>query len=268
MNKLVTVLILILAFRLSSQTRDTLYVNYINHAPFAYKEGEEIKGIEIDLVKEYVQWLKQKKGMTVVIKYSLYADYEKLYEQTRLKSRNSFGLASSIITQNKNPEIEFSLPYIKNVAFCITNFHVPDIKIKSQYEITKTLGSKTALTINSTSLNKYILELKKTNLQDLRITYMQSESKILDEVSKNVLTFAYVDAVTFWNYLRNNPSKSLKLQRLLNQSKEEIGFILPKGCPHSPLFKEFFTSFKVGVVYTYLLEKYLGAYMAHNLALK
>jgi len=268
MKRLFLILIFILKLvYLQCQNSDTLYINYIVHAPFAFKEGDVIKGVEIDLVKEYVSWLKSKKNMTVIVKYSAFSNYQALYKETRLKERKSFGLASAIISQDKNSDVEFSLPYIKNVAFCITNGNAIDIKVKNQSEVIKALGSMTALTISNTSLNKYILEIKKTFIPDLKINYFESESKIMDEISKNILSFAYVDAITFWNYLKNNPSKFIKMQRVLSQSKEEIGLILPKGCPHNPLFKEFFIEFKTTSAYRVLLEKYLGAYMTQNVAL-
>lgn len=253
-----------------SQKNDTLYVNYYNQTPFAYVEGGLTKGIEIDIVNEYVLWLKSKKKMNVVVKHAGFEDFDLFYSTTRKNDRNNFGIGSVTISQDRTGEVDFTTAYLKNVAFCVTNGHAPDVKTRSVDEITRSLGSMSALTINNTSLNKYVLELKKQYIQDLKISYKTDEIKILDEIAKNVLCFGYVDAVGFWFYLKNNPGKFLKMQKILNQSKEELGFIMPKGSQHKALFNEFFngpTGFKASAGYRGILEKYLGAYMTQNMAI-
>ncbi len=59
------------------------------------------------------------------------------------------------------------------------------------------------------------------------------------------------------------------MQKALNQSKEELGFILPKGSQHKALFNEFFNGaagFKKSKAYKAILEKYLGAYMTQTMS--
>ncbi|MGZ4100288.1 MAG: hypothetical protein ACXVNM_15480, partial [Bacteroidia bacterium] len=166
--------------------------------------------------------------------------------------------------------VDFTAPYIKNVAFCITNGNAPDIKTKTAGELMKNLGSMTALTIANSSMSKHISELKKLYIPDLKISLQPSQAKILDEIAKNVLNFGYVDALEFWYYLKSNPQKFLKMQKVLNVSKEELGFMMPKGSPHKVLFNEFFASangFKNNRGYRAILEKYVGSYMTQNLAI-
>lgn len=239
-------------------------------SPFSYLENGQTKGIEIDIVNEYVLWLKSKKKINVILKHVGFQDFESFYNATKNSKKNSFGLGSVTINTERTAEIDFSAAYLKNVAFCVTNGHAPDVKTKTVDEIMRSLGSMSALTVNNTSLNKYVMELKKQYIQDLKITYKTDEIKILDEISKNVLCFGYVDAVGFWFYLKNNPGKFLKMQKILNQSKEELGFIMPKGSQHKVLFNEFFSGpggFKASPNYRGILEKYLGAYMTQNMAI-
>lgn len=250
-----------------AQGGDTLYIQYFNQSPFAYSEAGISKGIEIDLINEYVLWLKSKKKMNIVLKHVGFDNFETFYTSTKTADKNTLGLGSVTINQERTADVDFTMPYLKNVAFCVTNGHAPDVKVKNQSEILRSLGSMSALTINNTSLNKYTLELKKSYIPDLKISYKTDEIKILDEIARNVLSFGYVDAVGFWFYLKNNPGKFLKMQKVLNQSKEELGFIMPKGSQHKALFNEFFTGFRGSPVYRAILEKYLGAYMTQNLAI-
>lgn len=229
-----------------------------------------MKGIEIELLNEYVNWLKKKKNMNVQIRYTSYATFGDFYASFSRSTRpNRIGLGSVTITSQRLKEIDFTNGYMKDVAFCVTNGHSPDVKTKNPAEITRALGSMSAITMSNTSLNNYVLDLRKDYLKDLRIQYVPDESKILDEVAKNVLSFGYVNAVTFWFYLKNNPTRFLKMQKVLSQSKDELALALPKGSPHKALFAEFFAGpggFKTTSAYRAILEKYLGSYMTQNIA--
>jgi putative glutamine transport system substrate-binding protein len=244
-------------------------LNYYSRSPFAYNDNGIAKGIEVDIMNEFILWLKARKKMDIGFRYKQFDDFTAFYNATRNGPKNTIGLGSSTISQDKSREVDFSTPYLKNVAFCITNGNAPDVKTKNADEIVRSLGSMNALTMPNTALNKYVSEIKKTYIQDLKIVYHTDEVKILDEISRNVLAFGYVDAIGFWFYVKNNPSKFLKMQKILSQSKEQMGFIMPKGCKYKPLFDEFFSGpagFKTSPTYRAILEKYLGSYMAQNVA--
>ena len=252
-----------------AQNSDTLYVNYYSQAPFALNDNGDSKGMEIDIINEYVAWLRAEKNMEPTVKFVKFTDWSLFFSKTRSAPKNTMGLGSVTINAERLKEIDFTSGYLKNVSFCITNGHAPEIKTKTPDEIVRVLGHMTALTLTNSTLNKYVNELKKSYIQDLKINSEPDEIKILDEISKNALYFGYVDAVGFWFYLKNNPQKFLKMQKVLNQSKEELGFIMPKGSQHKALFNEFFNGaagFKKSKNYKFILEKYLGPYMTQTMA--
>ena len=250
---------------------DTLYVNYFENNPFTFRENSKLQGIEIEIINEYLLWLKSKKNLDMPVKYTAFTEFDNFYQSTKASHKNTIGLGTLTINELRKKELDFTDAYIKNVAFCITNGNAPDIKIKNKDEITRVLGNMTAVTIQNSSLNYYILDLKKSYIPDLKLVYQSNPQKILDEISKNILQFGYVDAVSFWIYLKRNPGRFLKMQKALNQSKEELGFILPKGSQHTQWFNEFFSGtngFKFSKTYRAILEKYLGTYMTQNMAVQ
>lgn len=249
------------------QTNDTLYVHYLNNPPFASLENGTPKGLEIDIINEYILWQRTTKKLNTTPKYIAFNNIDELEASVKKSSHNTVGLGAITITPEKIKEIDFTTAYLKNVAFCISNGNATDIKAKTQPEIIKTFGIMTALTVTNTTLNKYVNELKKSYLPDLKLMAQPSGTKILDEIARNVLYFGYVDAITFWYYVKNNPGKFVKIQKPLIQTKEEFGFILPKGCNQKVLFNEFFTVFKKTKNYPLLLEKHLGSYMGQIMAI-
>jgi hypothetical protein len=262
-------LLFVSSLGLRAQGGDTLFINYFSHTPFAYTEGGNVKGIESDIINEYILWLATKKKITTTFKYNEFTDFTAFYNQVKKAPKNTIGLGAVTISPDKAKEVDFSTPFIKNVAFCVTNGHAPDVKTKNADEITRALGSMNALTIENTALNKYVSEIKKTYIPDLKIAFHSDQVKILDEIAKNVLNFGYVDAIGFWFYLKSNPGKFLKMQKVLSQSKEQIGLVMPKGSPHKQMFDEFFAGpggFKSSPTYRAILEKHLGSYMTQNVA--
>jgi len=252
--------------RVSCQNADSLVVYYYDSKPFAFKEGENYTGIEFDILKEYVTWLKGSKNTDLIVSYKSYSNFNSFYSDLKSSKRPTIGLGSVSNTPERLKEVDFTAGYMKNVAFCITNGNAPDIKTKNKDEIVKVLGAMTAVTLSNTVVEKHCLELKKLFIPDLKLKYLNTSEEILGEVAKNVLNFGYVDAVDFWFYLKANPGKFLKMQRSLSQSKDQLAFILPKGSKHKALFNEFFNTFKSSKNYRIILEKYVGSYMTQNLA--
>lgn len=257
-----------LCINLGYSQNSNLTINYIAHSPFVIKDSIGLKGIEIDILNEYLTWLKTTKKKDVTITYNLLPNYAALIAETKKKGNNSIGIGACISAFEKTSELEYSTPYLKNLSFCITNGNAPDIKNKTRPEIYKILGNMSALTMSNTNLSACINEVKKLYVTDLKINYLSNESEILNTISKNVLNFGYVDAIDFWLYLKNNPNKFLKIQKTLDQTKETFSFVLPKGSEHKKLFDEFFLTFKTGIKYRVILEKYLGGFMSQNMVIK
>jgi hypothetical protein len=242
-------------------------VNYFSHVPFATKDSSGAKGIEVDIVNEYVDWLKTVKKKDVTIDLKKLDDYNAVLSETK-KDPKCIGMAAAITGFEKVPEIDYLSPYLKNLSFCITNGNAPDVKTKNAAEIMKALGSMTALTIDKSNLASCVAEIKKLYIKDLKVNFLNTKTEILNSIAKNVLMFGYVDAIDFWMFLKTNPNKFLKVQKSLDQSKETFSLIVPKGSEHKKLFDEFFTTFKAGIKYRLILEKYLGGFMAQNMAIK
>ncbi len=253
---------------LKLQAQETIYIQYFSRFPFSVADSVSPSGIEIEIINEYLLWLKSVKKKDFSVVYKRFAGKEDLLTQSREKSVNSINLGSFITNADKTGDVEYSVPYLKNLSFCITNGNAPDIKNKTSSEIQKALGVMTAATVAGSNLNNCVNDLKKIYLKDLKITFEPDQTAVLNSIAKNVLVFGYVDAVEFWHYLKNNPTKFLKVQKCLEESKETFSFVFPKGSEHKAFFAEFFNSFKMGVKYRAILEKHMGGFMAQNLAVK
>jgi hypothetical protein len=117
-------------------------------------EAGNMKGIEIEILAEYVFWLKAKKKMNMVVKHAAFGSFEDFYRSCKRPDKNTIGLGSVTINSERAKEVDFSAPYMKDVAFCVTNGNAPDIKSKSPDEIINRVASSG---ITSIDLEEFIM---------------------------------------------------------------------------------------------------------------
>lgn len=261
-TRLAFILISVLSLTVArSQAPDSLVVHYYESFPYAYTSENSLKGIEIDIVNEYVSWLKQKKNISVAVTYKSFKDFGSFYASVNDGSAKTIGLGSVTDNAEREKEVLFSPPYLRNVAVLITDGSVPTLRTKNSDEASRVLGNLNAVVVGKSSHVIYLNELKKTAVPNLKITETGTQMAVLDKIAANKNTFGYADIVAYWSYLKNNPSKFLKIQKVFNEPKEYLGFIMPKKSIHSVYINEFFESgfgFTSTKVYHQILEKYLG----------
>ncbi len=260
MRKIALYLIMLFVSFQARSNNDTLTVYYYENFPFSYTESGTTKGIEIDILKEYAAWLKNTKDITVTVNYKAFADFKSFFNASKTGDRTVVGLGSVTITQDREKEIAFSAPYLKNMAVLITDGKVPTLKSKT--DISKAFIGMTAVAVSGSTHSKYLNDIKKTYMPGLQIYFNETEYSVIESIVANPKSFGYVDVVVYWSFLKKNKNKFLKIQKEFTQEKEEFGFILPKGGKHLPNLNEFFESgfgFTSTKQYHQILERYLGS---------
>lgn len=261
-NKLDFLIVFFLVFTgAKAQSLDSLTVYYYENYPYAYMEGTKLKGIEIEIVDEYVNWLKQKKNIQTAINYKPYKEFSSFYASVKGGSPYVIGLGSVTISKTREKDVLFSPPYLQNLAVLITDGRVQTVREKTSLEVSKTLAGLSAVVVNNSSHINYLNDIKKLFVPALKIDYTETQSSVLENIATNMKIFGYVDIVAYWSYLKLNPNKFLKIQKVFNEPKESLGFVMPRISAHSPYINEFFESgfgFTSTKTYHQILEKYLG----------
>jgi putative glutamine transport system substrate-binding protein len=250
---------------------DTLNVNYYENFPYAYTENGALKGIEVDIIKKYVEWLKLEKNINTVVNYKPYKEFSEFYNAIKKGGAKSIGLGSVTITDERTKEVAFSPAYLRNIAVLITSGTVPSIKKLTAEEIATVFGPMNALAVNESSHLKYMNAIKSAYLPAMQIKGTETQTSILDQIAKDGKSYGYVDIVAFWAYIKKNKKTYLKIQKSFNEPQEELGFVMPFGASHFSSLNEFFESgfgFTSTKVYHEILQKYLGYEVLETLELK
>ncbi len=261
MKKLFLSILVVITTILNAQKLDTLNIYYLNNSPFAYEEGGQATGLEVDIVKEYASWLKVKKSTTVHLNFKSFTNFEELYSAVKKGGTKVIGLSSATINEEREKEVDFSPAYLKNTTLLVTNGSVATLKTKSSAEVAKTFAGLDAVTVANSTYITYLNELKKTYLPNLKINNVSKVSDITEKIANNSKLFGYVDVINFWYYIKNNNTKYLKIQKVFNTNSENFGFIMPKNGLNKNYISEFFESgfgFTSTKAYHQILEKYLS----------
>lgn len=238
--------------------QDTLKVSYQENYPMCYKTASgDLKGIEVEILEEYIKWMKVKKGTSFVVSYTPNSNFEALYSGVKGGKNNVIGMGMVTITDERKKDISFSSPYFKNVSVLVTNGNAPSISKNSMGF--KALSQMSCLTVKNSTHQKYVNELTKQN-PTIKVGFEENQQKVLETISSNKINFGYVDIISFWYFVTKNP-QYIKFQKPFNKDNEFFGYIFPKNFKYENSLNEFFESgfgFTSTKVYKQILENHLG----------
>lgn len=252
----------------SAQKQGTMNVQYLNNFPFAYTNADnEVTGIEIDIIKQFVVWLKIKKGIDVSLEFEQSDDFAKFYEKVKITKSVSVGAGSVAVTQERAREIKYSSPYLKNKPVLVSSILKPtltDIR-----NISKEFNGMTAVIVKGSVHEKLIKNIKDNYWPDLKIELVESPSIVLDKISGSSKYFGYLDLISYWATIQKE-SKPIKIHRATPFDTEYFAFIFPKSSDWSAAFNEFFDGglgFPASDAYYDILRKHLSSELINSVAL-
>jgi len=266
-----TILILFAVVGTKAQSIDSLTINYYENFPYAYSEAGTLKGIEIDIVNEYVSWLKNKKNITVVVTYKPFKEFGEFYKSVKDGSSKTIGLGSVTNKIEREKEVLFSPPYLRNVAVLISSGAVPTVKVKNSDEAYRVFQGMNGLAVSGSNHVNYLKTMKDSFLPALTITTVSDQRKLLESIISDKKNFGYVDIIAYWSFVKSYQGKYLKIQKAFSETNEFLSFIMPKAGVHATHVGEFFESgfgFTSTKTYHQILEKYLGYEILESVEIK
>lgn len=236
-----------------------LTVCYFENAPYAYigKNGK-LAGIEIDILNAFVDWAKTEKGMELELNYKGFQEFEGFFNEMSVSPVNTIGLGSVTISEEREQQVKFSAPYLKNVSVLITDGTVPTARNeKSLLSLIKDLKP---VTIKGSIHQNYLDNLYKAAGTSVSYSYVYDAEMIPKKIKESGKYFGYIDVISFWKYLKEN-NHYIKMHSIANKEDEFFGFVLPKTTDWDLLINEFFESgfgFTSTKEYHKILEKHLS----------
>jgi ABC-type amino acid transport substrate-binding protein len=240
---------------------------YYEEKGFAYEnEQGELTGVEIDIFQQFVYYLKNAKDIMVDVNYVGTRDFTKLYNTVKNGDPGIFGIGNVTITPERRQEVNFSPPYLTNIAVLITHESVPDLS--SMDAMPNQFSGMEGVVFEGTTHEQRMERIKNNYYPGMKITNVGSDSEVVDKVVNDTNAFGYVDLSIYW--VAKQQGKPIKRHPVGDQASENFGIIMPKGSDWQEPMQDFFSigsGYRSTSAYRNILVKHLGAEVTQMLEL-
>jgi ABC-type amino acid transport substrate-binding protein len=241
-----------------SKTGEIVFT-YIETPALAYKgTNGKLTGVSVDIMESFIKYLEKSKGVKVTYRVENEAEsFHDFFQDVKKGSGGVFGLANVGITDSRKREVSFSPGYINSLPMLVTHNSVATL------QDLKTIGTNfkfmKAYVTKGTLNEKRILDIKNQSFKDLTLFYATSGSDILERVTSDDNSFAYIDLVFYLEAVKKR--MEIKRHPAGDKPAEEFGIIMPQNSDWEDVIREFFDAnggYKNSSEYKKIIIKHLG----------
>lgn len=215
-----------------------------------------LKGVCVDIVKDFQEFVKSKYGKTISVEY-VYEEKEfPRFLSTFQQNHSMLGVTNTSITEERKKLMKFTPPFMNNDMVLLTNKNAPALDDLSQ--ISTVFNGFTAQVISGSTHVKYVENIKKEYFADLKIDYVPSGDLIIKNLSTDAKIFSVIDFTEYIGVIRKKIP--VKKHDVSLGKPEALGFIMCKNSDWESLWKEFLTpEYIKSVRYKQIIAENLGA---------
>jgi ABC-type amino acid transport substrate-binding protein len=240
-------------------------VVYVPSAGWSYTApGGDLTGVTVEILRDFFRWVEAEEGVRIQVSWAPDDDWTRFYRRVRNGSDGVFGIGNVTITQQRRGELDFSPPYLNNVAVLITHEDVPELP--SLEAAAEAFEGFTAFPYRGTLHEERMNHLRERRIPGLRVIPLDSNDEILAAVAEGPGRLAWIDVHAYWRGVE----RGLPLRRhpAADDSSETFGVILPRGSDWTPLLEAFFQEgegYRNAPRYLEILQTHLGPELAELL---
>ena len=239
---------------------------FVPSSGFAYRDDAgELTGVTVELLRGFARYVAETHDLEVEVTWEEEEEWADFYGYVRESNGAAFGIGNVTITEERREELDFSPPYLSNIAVLATHEDVGELEDLD--EAAEAFEDLTALLYPGTLHEDRLLELTDRHHPEAAFDTVRSNEELVSALSDGPTTFGYID---IYNYGRaREEGAPLRRHTVGDDSDEEFGIILPDGSDWTPVMEEYFRA-RDGVMgteeYRALLEEHLGGELASLLS--
>jgi hypothetical protein len=250
----------------SASGSGTLTALYVPAEGFAMQDGDRLTGVTVEILREFARWVVKEHGITVGLEFVAENDF-RIFMDTVAGADEEDGLigfANVTITDARREFLDFSPPYMSNIAVLISHENRSELGAFNQFETV--FSGLTALAFEGTLHENRLMDLRNRWYENMPVEYAGSNREIIERVAGGDRYIAYVDVYNYWRALEDG--EPVKRHQIGDDAAEEFGYILPKGSGWTPVLQDFFRhdgGFTSSETYRLILQEHLGEGLAELL---
>jgi len=234
--------------------KGTIQLNYSNSDVFISDKTGELKGIEYDIMLEFVNYVSISYNVELSIQFENLLGFNSLYSKIRKSQDGHFGASSFSITEQRMTEVSFSPKYMNDVETMITSNNLPVFKDTADF--LKYIDEVTFLVVPNTTYQEDFEGLKVLNI-DPKVLIIDEGTEIMKSYYLKDNYIGFAELPTY--FVAKKEGIKIKRQNLFKYKRDGYGIIYPKDSDWKPIVDKFFNDEASKMKINKVLQKHLGS---------
>jgi ABC-type amino acid transport substrate-binding protein len=209
---------------------------FVPSSGFAYRGDDgRLTGVTAELLRGFAGHVAAVHGLEVEVTWieePLWADF---YGYVRDSRGAAFGIGNVTITEARGEELDFSPPYLQNIAVLVTHEDVPELE--SMEEIGEAFAGLTALRYPGTLHEARLLEIRESRFPAMSFREIASNDELVEGLAAAPTTFGYIDIYNYWR--AREAGQPLRRHPAGDDAAETFGVILPNDSDWTPVITSY-----------------------------
>lgn len=240
------------------QGNGTVNILYVPSGGFAYEnEKGELTGVTIEILREFVSWVEYTYEVGLILNFASEPEWQKFYTQVSGAGPGLIGTGNVTITEERRNEVQFSPPYLDNIAVLVSHADRPELT--SLEDIPVVFAGKTGLLHPGTLHADRMEKIRESYFPGMPVISAHSNDELMDRMAEGDYYFTYLDVHNFVHGLGDGVP--MKRHEIGDDANEQFGFIMPPDSDWGKPLDDFF-AYEGGFVnsqrYRDILRKHLG----------
>lgn len=235
---------------------------YVPAPGFATHDGTgRPTGVTVELLRDFAGWVAQAHGIDVHVTWHEQPSWSTFYGEVRDAQGGVLGVGNVTITAEREAELDFSPPYMDNVAALVTHRSVPELP--SMDRIGDHFGPLTALVFPGTLHQTRLEAIRDLHFPRMATRPVASNEELVALLAADAGYFGYLDVYNLWR--AEQAGLPLRRHPAGDDASESFGVILPDGSDWTPVVSAFLRAdggYVRGPRFRAHMHEHLGAALA------
>jgi len=209
---------------------------FVPSSGFAYREEDgRLTGVTVELLRDFARHVQETHDVRVQVTWVEEARWADFYGYVRDSRGGAFGIGNVTITEARGEELDFSPPYMQNIAVLVTHEAVPELG--SMADIGSAFAALVALRYPGTLHEARLEGIRDQHFPAMRFQSVASNDELVSSLTSGPESFGYIDIYNFWR--AREAGQPLRRHPVGDDAAETFGVILPNNSDWTPVITAF-----------------------------
>jgi len=214
-----------------------IQVLYVASSGFAgTDEDGRLTGVTVELLREFGRFVEAEYGIATTVRFQEEEHWPTFYQRVRYSEGGVFGIGNVTITEPRRDELNFSPPYLDNVAILMTHDDVPELE--AMEEISEAFRELTGLMYTGTLHEIRMEDLRDRYFPEMSTMTVSTNDQLVGAVASGDGYFGYIDVYNYWRAVEEG--EPLRRHPVGDDASEQFGVILPHSSDWTEPMQAFF----------------------------